>query len=185
MSDTARDYQTIEPATTEGLEDFFEPQVGQAQVEAQVAQDQAHDEAHVTIAEAAVMLGIDRRYALRLAHKGKLRGFQDDKDQWFIRVDSIKDRLGQAQGKAHVKVVLAQVEAQVAQDQAHDEAQGPAQHSSTLDAERLLKDLEAATYRIGYLEAQLEAERQQVKLLTDSQHKAAWWHKFRSWFFGQ
>jgi hypothetical protein len=26
MSDTARDYQTIDAAATEGLEDFFEPQ---------------------------------------------------------------------------------------------------------------------------------------------------------------
>lgn len=42
--------------------------------------------------------------------------------------------------------------------------------------------LEAANFRIGYLEAQLEAERQQVKLLTDSQHKPSWLYRFRSWF---
>jgi hypothetical protein len=44
--------------------------------------------------------------------------------------------------------------------------------------------LEGATYRNGYLEAQLEAERQTVKLLTDSQHKPSWWAKFASWFMG-
>ncbi len=43
--------------------------------------------------------------------------------------------------------------------------------------------LEGATYRIGYLEAQLENERAQIKLLTDSQHKGGWWAKFSSWFF--
>lgn len=44
------------------------------------------------------------------------------------------------------------------------------------------KELQAAVWRNGYLEAQLEAERQQVKLLTDSQHKPGWWTKFMSWF---
>ena len=33
------------------------------------------------------------------------------------------------------------------------------------------------------LEAQLENERAQMKLLTDSQHKGGWWAKFSSWFF--
>jgi hypothetical protein len=42
----------------------------------------------------------------------------------------------------------------------------------------LLRKLEGATYRIGYLEALLETERQQVKLLTDSQHKDRWWTRF-------
>ena len=41
--------------------------------------------------------------------------------------------------------------------------------------------LQAATWRNGYLEAQLEAERQQVKLLTDSQHKPGWWPRFKKW----
>ncbi|MDP3507765.1 MAG: hypothetical protein Q8T09_07215 [Candidatus Melainabacteria bacterium] len=53
----------------------------------------------------------------------------------------------------------------------------------TVDIDELLRKLEGATYRIGYLEAQLESERQQVKLLTDSQHKPGWWAKFSSWFF--
>jgi hypothetical protein len=45
--------------------------------------------------------------------------------------------------------------------------------------------LQAANYRIGYLEAQLESERQQVKLLTDSQHKPSRWARFYSWFIGR
>jgi hypothetical protein len=54
----------------------------------------------------------------------------------------------------------------------------------TIDLAELLHKLEGATYRIGFLEAQLQAERQQVKLLTDSQHKPNWWTKFMSWFLG-
>ena len=49
----------------------------------------------------------------------------------------------------------------------------------------LQRKIEVLTYRNGYLEAQLEAEREQVKLLTDSQHKLGWWTKFCSWFMGQ
>ena len=53
------------------------------------------------------------------------------------------------------------------------------------NCEQAAKQLEGAIYRTGYLEAQLEAERQQVKLLTDGQHKSTWWHRIRSWFAGQ
>lgn len=48
--------------------------------------------------------------------------------------------------------------------------------------------LEAVVYRNGYLEAQIESERQQIKLLTDQLHKpestveTGWWSRFCSWF---
>lgn len=45
--------------------------------------------------------------------------------------------------------------------------------------------LEAANYRIGYLEAQSQSYKEQIKLLTDSQHKASWWVRFSSWFLGK
>lgn len=50
------------------------------------------------------------------------------------------------------------------------------------------KDLQAANWRNGYLESQLENEREQIKqlkLLTDSQHKTGWWSRFYSWFIGR
>ncbi len=53
---------------------------------------------------------------------------------------------------------------------------------------QLLKEkdakLEALTMRTGYLEAQLETHKEQIKLLTDSQHKRGWWAQFCSWFVG-
>lgn len=45
--------------------------------------------------------------------------------------------------------------------------------------------LEAANYRIGYLEAQTQTYKEQIKLLTDSQHKSGWWVRFCSWFIGR
>ncbi|MBJ7900926.1 MAG: hypothetical protein GC158_13655 [Cyanobacteria bacterium RI_101] len=58
--------------------------------------------------------------------------------------------------------------------------------------EKANKDLQAATYRVGYLENQV-IEREddiqqldvQMKLLTDSQHKTGWWDRFYSWFLGR
>lgn len=49
------------------------------------------------------------------------------------------------------------------------------------------KDLQAANWRNGYLESQLENEREhikQLKLLTDSQHKPGWWARFKKWCTG-
>lgn len=49
----------------------------------------------------------------------------------------------------------------------------------------LLNKVESATYRNGYLEAQLAAKDEQIKLLTDSQHKSGWWARFSGWFTGR
>lgn len=46
----------------------------------------------------------------------------------------------------------------------------------------LEKDLQAANWRNGYLESQSEIKDQEIKLLTDSQHKSGWWSHFSSWF---
>jgi len=50
----------------------------------------------------------------------------------------------------------------------------------------LNEKLEAANHRNGYLEAQVEAKVDHIKLLTDAQHKApGWWSRFSFWFTGQ
>ena len=45
------------------------------------------------------------------------------------------------------------------------------------------KQLQGAVWRNGYLESQLENEREQVKLLTDSQHKPGWWQRIKEIFY--
>lgn len=50
---------------------------------------------------------------------------------------------------------------------------------------RVLCDkLDAASYRNGYLEAQLAEKETHIKLLTDGQHKPGWWSQFCAWFMG-
>lgn len=46
----------------------------------------------------------------------------------------------------------------------------------------LQKELQGANWRNGYLESQTEIKDQQIRLLTDSQHKPSWWAKLSSWF---
>lgn len=49
----------------------------------------------------------------------------------------------------------------------------------------LQKELQAASWRNGYLESQVQSQDMQIKLLTDSQHKVGWWRRFCSWALGQ
>ncbi len=76
----------------------------------------------------------------------------------------------------------------------HEHSVDISEHSTTIqklleliDAERtysrsLNEKLEAANHRNGYLEAQTEGYQDQIKFLTDSQHKHGWWTRFSSWF---
>jgi len=59
-----------------------------------------------------------------------------------------------------------------------------------MEAERnysrsLNERLEAANHRNGYLEAQVDQQSKQIKLLTDSQHKPSFWSQLSSWFLGK
>jgi chaperonin cofactor prefoldin len=52
--------------------------------------------------------------------------------------------------------------------------------------DKIIKDLqdklEAATFRVGYLQHQVETKEEQIKLLTDSQHKPSWWLRLKNLF---
>lgn len=51
----------------------------------------------------------------------------------------------------------------------------------------LVSKLEYVNHRNGYLESQIELQREQLKLLTTSDNSGnnqSWWHRFSSWFFG-
>jgi hypothetical protein len=81
------------------------------------------------------------------------------------------------------------------------------QVGTVIDLQPLLRELNAANYRIGYLESKLEEQDKQVKLLPDLQAKAtqaaiqeqkitelqaeltalkaSWWHRARWWLSGK
>jgi len=71
-------------------------------------------------------------------------------------------------------------------------AQVSAQQSVASELKSLLdvitkqaEKLEAASMRIGYLEARTENYEKEIKLLTDGQHKQSKWLRFWGWFMGR
>ena len=189
MTEAARDLNVLPATTTEGLEDFFDVAVAEGQDVARppMADGQPGGQT-VTIVEAAEILGITRRSALRLVQEGKLDGAKDGQGQWLVKTASIQTRL-------HAKTLTTSQIEPVAVELAEGHGQGwpggqDQGHQEIL--KELLAKLEVLTYRNGYLESQLRerendlSERdQQIKLLTDSQHKPGWWAQFKKWCAGQ
>lgn len=185
MTEAARDLNVLPAPTTEGLEDFFDVEVAEDQAVAgtPVAEGQT-----ATIAEAAEILGITRRSALRLVQEGKLAGAKDGQGQWLVKTASIQTRL---QAKNLTSSQTEPVAAEVAEGPGQGWPGGQYEAQQEILKELLAK-IEVLTYRNGYLESQLRerendlSERdQQIKLLTDSQHKPGWWAQFKKWCAGQ
>lgn len=184
MDNLAQNYQPSESASVEGLEQIFvEVDDGQDEGQGQTWPGQV-----VSVVEAAERLNITRRSVLRLIHERKLDGAKDGHGQWLVKTTSLENRLN---AKTPQITCSATNETGLAEGQDVDrprvaEGQGA---TRTPDQDQIMRELlakvEALTYRNGYLEAQLEAERNQVKLLTDSQNKPSLWTKFASWFMGQ
>lgn len=185
---------------TSGLDQLFEvDRQADASVTGTTSQTNTID---VSVAEAANLLGITERSVWRRIRQGKLSSKliggkavltlcqSDIATRQTNRQTDTKD--GQSDQPTDVSVVSASA----------------VEGSRTIElvAEFAAK-LEAATYRNGYLEAQLDAHKEQIKLLPDYQHRAMeaevlrarvseleaeleghrqgrWW-QFWSWFTGR
>lgn len=211
MSDTARDYQQLQTASTEGLEDLFEPEatnldhvqarsrIGMDQIQ-EVVQDQILDLSKmISLSKAAEISGKARRYLLTLIHKGKLDGVKDTNGAWLVNPDQVQARSRSAVDQSQEQYL------EVVQDLIHP---------SGFDTHSLFRELQAATFRNGYLESQIATYSEQLKFLPDLQAKAreaeeykasietkdaqlrelqtridklerGWWAKFYSWFIGR
>jgi excisionase family DNA binding protein len=198
MNATARDFNS-QPADTNGLEDIFELNGVTSETVAGPSQDEgpgpSHQSVLLTALEVADSLSISKRSVIRLIQEGKLRATKTE-GRYLIDPESVEQRkrvlpvarrsrdegLGPSQDEGPGPS-QDQETVYVSLDIEGPGPTGPTQNTNTLDAERLLKDLEAASYRIGYLESKLEERDLAIKLLTDSQHKPSWLSKFASWFF--
>ena len=201
MGEPAREVKEVQ-ASLEGLEKFFEPvqEVIQDRSSSGVegVQDQIQGEpSMVPLSRAAEVSGKARRYLLSLIHKGKLQAVKDDKGAWLVSLEQIQDR-----SRARVEVVQ-----EVIQDQGVEGVQDQIQGRAFVDVQVLLKQLQDATYRNGWLEGQLASASEQIKLLPDFQAqankaavqearlielekelssiKAHRWYRFWTWFTGR
>jgi excisionase family DNA binding protein len=174
MSDTARDYQSFQPATTEGLEDLFEPEIiGATQVlpgEGLPSDHQGHP-----VEEAAKLLGVSVRTVIKRLRKGTIAGFKVQEkfgEKWVVSSEAL---IGAPLGPPG--------EGLPGDHQGH-----PTERLLDI-IERQAKELQAAHWRNGHLETrvqdleeQIQMQTHHIKLLTDSQHKSGWRERFRSWF---
>ena len=204
MSDTARDYQTIESASLNGLDDLFDGSDAQAdsdsvRVDTEYSSDKdSVTDIYWTPQEAAAFFGVSVRTIRRRLQDGTLDGSKMPgpnglewrvnpvarTDKGSVRVDvpdsSDKDsvRMDTTDSSDKDSVTVQSTETTALADKLFDYLREKDELLLSKD-----KDLQAASATIGYLKAQIEAQDQQLKLLTDSQHKGGWWAKFSSWFF--
>ena len=195
MDNLAQNYQPLESTSLDGLEKVFEVREQDANQDDPSSSVREQDASWLTVEQAAQRLGISVRAVQKRLTKGALIGFKkrtNHGERWFVEVreqdtsrniqDANRDDLSSS--------VREQDASWNIQDANQDDLSSSVRELTVVEVDHrqdqlvreLLAKVEALTYRNGYLEAQLESERNQVKLLTDSQHKPKWWHRFRSWF---
>ncbi len=191
MSDTARNYQSNQPASTEGLDDLF---ADATQCEAIDLQCEAvATQCEYTIIEASQVLKVSPSTVYRRVKAGKYSTVTDSDGALKVIVPRIASQR---------EAPASQFQTDATQCEAvdfHCEIDATQREATAVTDNELAKALiemshrlTHATYRNGWLESKLEELQkdieqrdQHIKLLTDSQHKPKWWHRIRSWVAGQ
>jgi hypothetical protein len=190
MSDTARDYQTVEPPTTEGLEDLFTQGVPEG---LPLGVPQGLPEG-LPVDEAALRLGLSERAVLKRLRRGTLKGFKVPAkrgEKWLVSLEGLP--AGPTEGVPVEVEGLPDLEEEILfapQGLPEGVPSGVEQLVSLVQdlqakLDKANDQLQSASFRNGYLESKLEERDKEIKLLTDSQHKGSWWADFKKWFFGR
>jgi excisionase family DNA binding protein len=131
-----------------------------------------------TLSEAAEELNISKRTILRKLKTGELQGRKvigPNGPEWRIQPIDTPDMTNRFV-KTSVNAVTS--DEQSTGDNAHD-----TKFESLLKViESQVEQLKAASQVIVYQQAQLMAKDEQIKLLTDSQHKQGWWARLKNRF---
>jgi len=143
----------------------------------------------VPVEEAARVFGTSTRAIIKRLQKGTLSGFKVPSkfgDKWLVSPEAIPTSVeSKPETIPEGTSEIAGESPEAIPVQSKDIPQGVPVEI----VQDLLKKVEALTYRNGYLESQvaerdrqIESHENQIKLLTDSQHKRGWWARFSSWF---
>lgn len=206
MPEEAHKLTTQATVDTTGLEDFFS------------SRDKA-DQEDLTLEEAAKRLNLSERTVQRRLKLGQLQGYKVSGPrgpEWRIKLASCEDTTVQALPTSDDTTISSEdttdVETVSSEDMTADNRNAAARAYVQFtdfykdQIETLQEKLEAATYRNGYLEAQLSNAETQLKLLPDLSAKAiktetleqqisrlegelaavrqSWWMRFGRWFLG-
>lgn len=195
--------QDVETVTTDGFDGLFQggstPEPGQNQ-------GGSTPEPGLTLKEAVEFYKISEKSVRIRIGQGKIPAIKvagSNGPEWRIYPDGLptvepdrnqgpsspEPERNQPGTSPEVEITPEDLESQEVEEV---EVSGGYQESRASELEQLLdvvkeqaSKLEAANYRIGYLESQTEGYRDQIKLLTDSQHqKKGWLLSFWAWFTG-
>lgn len=184
----------VDLISTDGLEPLFEATELGSETENQAVEPGSEPisgsaQEIVSTDEAARRLGISSRAVIKRLQTGALQGFRDTtktRSEWRIYW---KEPSSEPTNKS--KNIQTEPERTSTEERtASKEPNRTGSDSYLIELnKKLLEQVQALTYRNGYLQSQLTEREQdiaeqneQIKLLTDSQHKSGWWARFSSWF---
>lgn len=186
MGNLAREVK-MESVSVDGLEEIFvgEDTSGQDTIEAEdrtpldnaISKDSTGQDICEawTVDEAAAHLGISSKTVLRRLQKGTLSGHKVPGQfgmEWRVAKDRTPLITPPAQDRTtQDSVELIQLRTKV--------------EVMASELNNLREQLQGASYRNGYLSAQIEGRNAEIKLLMDSQKKKSAWTRFWVWFTGQ
>jgi|GEM_PF-1460495 len=168
MSDTAHDYQTNVSANTEGLEDFFEAEVVPGTTEGY----QVGPTDGIPVKEAAKILGLSMKTIKDRLRKGTLSGYKVQEKfgaKWMVQLGTEYQVLPGA--------------AEISSTYPTGSTESVAGLLSLVESKD--RELQAAIFRNGYLEAQLAERNEHLKLLPDLEKKAKESELLQQQFFFQ
>jgi excisionase family DNA binding protein len=207
MPEEAHEIRISDPADMTGLEDFFP------------SHDKTGQE-DLTLDEAAKRLNLSERTIQRRLKRGQLTGYKVNGDrgpEWRIVLEASVDTTLKAVQTSDDTTVDTEVTTDAESVSSEDTTPGATvpnvqlfQHFTSFyqdQIENLQEKLEAATYRNGYLEAELSSMKSQLLLLPDlsakatraesleekivrmeaelATYKKGFWAKVGSWFTGK
>lgn len=193
MSETAQPIN-VDLISTDGLEPLFEATELGSEIENQAVEPGSEPisgsaQEIVSTDEAARRLGISSRAVIKRLQTGALQGFRDTtktRSEWRIYWKEPSSEPTNRNKNSQTEPERTNTEERTTPK----EPSGTGSDSYLMELnKKLLEQVQALTYRNGYLQSQLtEREKdiaeknEQIKLLGDSQHKLGWWARFGSWF---
>lgn len=205
MSDTARDIQLADTVSAEGLDDLFVSDANPPKVDAPeldlVRETGASNlesvrelDGYISVEQAAALAGISARAIQKRLKRGTLHGVKTKHgltERWLVNAATLNlSKTGASIEPLDANsLVVDASDVELVREVGADvsglvrELDAPGAEDSR---DQLIRDLQnqlqAASWRNGYLESKLEERDIQIKLLTDSQHKPSWWQQFKAFF---
>lgn len=202
MNNSQEALVNVEPASLEGLDDVFVSTDDQESISGVSRDDPGtkpqvvFPEGGLKLSEAADKFDVTVRTIQRWIKEGRLIGHKvagNHGPEWRVMGESSGDRsddqpviTGVVEDDEDTAVADSLVDpSEPVRADASVERMAVLVEKLTDQLEAARKELQGASFRNGYLEAQLKAREEQIKLLTMSPaSEEAWWKRLGRWFIG-